>query len=338
MLDIYEMPEALSLNEVMLLVSKRVLITARSFSSTSNEPRKLLEDSGFELIWGGSGEPLSEEEMVERIQGIDAVIVGSDKMTANVIAAADRLKVISKHGVGIDNIDLKAATKRGIAVTIAPGSNNEAVAELTIGLLFAAVRKIPLADRIVRSGRWDRLVGYDIWGKNLGIIGMRSIGVEVAKRAKGLGMEIYYTDPQRNEIAENMYHCKRVDLKVLLGLCDFVSIHCPLTPSTRGLIGREELRLMKKEAFLINTARGGVVDEEALYEALQEGIIAGAALDVFNVEPPRGSRLLELDNVVVSPHMGSYTCESITKMSLLAAQNVRDILLGGNSDYQVNRV
>ncbi|MEW6424737.1 MAG: phosphoglycerate dehydrogenase [Bacillota bacterium] len=319
----------------MAACSKKVFVTALSFSRYAPEPKKLLEDQGLELVWNDKGRPLTEEEMIEAVmrhRPLQALLVGVDPVTERVMEAAPGLKVIAKHGVGMDNIDVAAAKSRGIIVTNAPGSNTQAVADLVWGLLLAVVRGIPLADRVTRQKRWDRVVGWEVWEKTIGIVGTGRIGLAVAHRARGFNMRILAYDPWPDTKAAGRLGITYTSLDDLLRGSDFVSLHAPLTRETYHLISEERLRLMKKEAVLINTARGELVDEEALYRALKNGWIKGAALDVFAQEPPADSPLLELDNVVVTPHIGAYTREANLKMGLAAARNIIKVLKGGKGD------
>jgi len=322
----------------MALVTKNILVTSLSFSKYSDEPKRLLEDHGFKIIWNERKRPLKEDEMVEEISNarpVFAIVVGVDPVTEKVMEAAPELKVIAKHGVGVDNIDLEAARKRGIVVTNAPGSNNQAVADLVWGLILAAAREIPKADRITRQGRWDRLIGCEIWGKTIGIIGTGQIGLAVARRARGFDMRILAYDQAPNMEAAEEIGISYTSLENLLKDSDVVSLHVPLTPETKNLIGERELNMMKKNAILVNTSRGEVVDEEALYRALKERRIKAAALDVFSQEPPHNCPLLELENVVVTPHIGAYTIEANYRMGMAVARSIIQTLKGERPGNEV---
>jgi len=288
----------------------------------------MLKDAGFEVMLNPKGRPLAEEELVEHVRDVVGLIVGIDRITATVLEKAPALRVISKYGVGVDNIDLAAATAKNVVVTITPGSNSVAVAELTIGLMIAAARRLAQADRSVREGKWSPIVGQEVYGKTLGILGLGKIGKEVAKRAVAFGMKVVAFDSIKDKEFAERHEIEYVELESLLTISDFVSVHLPLTPSTRRLIGEAELRKIKSGAILMNTARGGIVDEQALLRALKEGWIAGAALDVYEEEPPTNPELLRLSNVVLTPHMGSHTVEAIQRMSLQAVQNLLLALQG----------
>jgi glyoxylate reductase len=243
--------------------------------------------------------------------------------------SAPRLRIISQYAVGYDNIDVKAATERGIYVTNTPGVLTETVADFTMALMMAIARRVVEADKYIRQGKWKvgwhplYFLGTDLYGATLGIVGLGRIGSAVARRAKGFDMKILYYDVVRRENLEKELGAKFVDLDTLLKESDFVTLHVPLTPKTKDLIGERELKLMKPTAYLINTSRGKVVDEKALIKALKEGWIAGAALDVFYQEPtPPDNPLLELDNVVVAPHIASASLETRSRMAEIVAENL----------------
>ncbi|SMB97247.1 D-3-phosphoglycerate dehydrogenase [Thermanaeromonas toyohensis ToBE] len=308
----------------------KILITARVFGRYSREPFQILERGNCQIVpnpW--PGKKLKEAEMLSLVGNVDGIICGEDELTERVIAAAPQLKVISKFGVGVDKIDVAAATRRKIAVCNTPGANSESVADMTFCLLLGAARRIALADRQVRQGLWEPIVGLELWKKTLGIIGLGKIGKAVARRAKGFEMRIlaYDTCPDIDFIQKE--GIELVTLKELLSRADFISLHLPATPETKGLIGAEELALIKPGAILVNTARGDIIDEAALYTALKEGKLSGAGLDVFAEEPPNpSSSLFELPQVVVSPHSGAHTVEAIDRMGVMAAQNLVKVLKG----------
>lgn len=278
-------------------------------------------------------QPPPRDVYVEKIKDIDALVsLLSDKIDKELLEHAKRLKIIAQYAVGYDNIDIDACTERGIYVTNTPGVLSESVADLTIGLILAITRRIVEGDKFIRTGEWEKLgtawhpnlmVGMDLKGKVLGIVGMGGIGYEVAKRAKVFGLKIIYYDIVRKENVEKELGVEFYNLDDLLKVSDIVSLHVPLTKETYHLIGEKELKSMKQTAYLINTARGPVVDEDALYTALKEQWIAGAALDVFKKEPlPKDSKLLELENIVVTPHIGSAGKETREGMAILVAKNL----------------
>jgi len=283
----------------------------------------------------------SMEELKEMIGEYEGILIRSrTKLTADIISAAKKLKVIGRAGIGVDNIDLKAATEHGIIVVNAPGSNSLSVVELTIGQMISIARKLVKADAHVRSGEWKRkaFVGVELMGKTLGLIGFGRIGSEVAMRAQVFGMNVITYDPYvKREVAENM-GVRVVETKEeLLKESDFVSIHALLTDETRGLISAPEFGIMKDSAFIINCARGGIVDEKALYDALKNRKIAGAALDVYEHEPPVNSPLLELDNIIFTPHIGASTREAQQRAGTVAAEQMLTALRGERPRFLVNR-
>lgn len=302
-------------------VKKRVAITPRTFGR-DDEPVRLLRAAGFELVFNPYDRPLNEAEMAELLEEADAAIVGLDPVTERVLERASRLKVVSKYGVGLDNIDLEAARRRGVAVTNTPGTNSGAVAELAIGLMLDVARKISLSDREIRSGIWRRHPGFELAGKRLGLVGTGTIGREVAARIKGFGMEIVCYDKCPDPRWADRAGASYLSLEELFATSDVVSLHLPLTEETHHLVSDRLISLMKPTAILINTARGGIVDEEALLRALRERRIAGAGLDVFEAEPPGASPLCSLENVVLTAHIGAHTREAILAMGMAAARNV----------------
>jgi D-3-phosphoglycerate dehydrogenase len=315
----------------------RVLVTARIFGHLSDGSFDIFKKSGFEVVHNPyRGKRLLENELVELIGGIHALLTGVDQVTAKVIHAAEQLKVISKFGTGVDNIDVKAATQRGIIVTNAPGMNSDAVADMAFSLILAIARKVPFAFDQVKEGRWPLIVGTEIWRKTLGVIGLGQIGKRVAIRAGGFKMRVlaHEIDPDNKFVRE--HGIQLVPLNQLLQESDFVSIHVPLISETENLIQKDQLEMMKPTAFLINTARGGIVDENELYEALQSGKIAGAAFDVLQEEPPTERRLAELENFIITPHISPFTKEAIEKAERLSAQNIIDVLEGHFPPHIVN--
>ena len=277
---------------------------------------------------------LTEDELVQKVKDYDALVVRSaTKVTRRVIESGANLKVIARAGVGLDNIDVEAAKKRGIVVLNAPEAPAIAVAELVFALMLAFARRIPQADASMRAGRWEKkkLQGAELHGKTLGIIGTGRIGQAVAERAKAFGMKLLLFDIKPNQEFASRIGAEYVELKHLLAESDFVTIHVPLLPETKHMIGEKELALMKPTAVLINTSRGAVVDERALARALRSGQIAGACLDVYEREPPVGSPLLECTNTVLTPHIGASTVEAQRAAALIIASKLRGVLQGEKS-------
>jgi len=310
--------------------------TSPTFGYYAPGPVAYLKQHGCEVELAPQGKKLSEDELAAYAAGADAMVVGIEKITARVIEAGQKLKVIAKHGAGVDNIDMEAATRNGIVVTSAPGANSDAVADMTIGLFLALARRIPFADRSVKAGGWPRFAGTQLNGKTLGIIGVGQIGKKVAARAKGFDMRIVAYDVVQDADFASRFDARYLSLDEVLSESDFLSMHVPLTPATRNLIGARELGLMKNGAFLVNIARGGIIDEAALFSALQEKKIAGAALDVFAQEPPAGSPLLALDNLIATPHMGGYSMEALEETGMICVRTIVDVLEGRKPQFLNN--
>jgi len=313
----------------------KILITPRSFASISDKPINMLTEKGYVIQRNNTGRPYEKGEMLKLIRDVDGIIIGIDELSAETIKKANALKVISKYGTGLDNIDTNMATNKKIVVTNTPTANVNAVADLTFGLILSLARRIPEADKKMKSGKWEKIIGKSVWKKTVGIIGLGKIGKQVAKRAQGFEMNILVFDLIKDKKFALRYGMKYVNLEKLLQNSDYITIHIPLNDATRGMISYKELGKVKKEAFLINTSRGGIVDEEALYNALRNNNLRGAALDVYNNEPPRESPLKELDNVIMTPHIGAYTEEAIDNMSIQAAQNLIDVLEGREPQNRV---
>jgi len=287
---------------------------------------------------------LTREELIRGVSGKDSVIsLLTDKIDAQVMNSSKRLKVISNCAVGFDNIDLKAATERGIYVTNTPEVLTETVADLTWALILGVARRLVEADQFLRSGRWRGwapmlLLGNDVYNKTLGIVGLGRIGVAVAQRAKGFNMRILYYDTIRYEKVERELGLTYVSFENLLKEADYITIHVPLLPSTHHMIGERELKLMKPTAYLINTSRGPIVDENALFNALKNRTIAGAGLDVFEKEPiDKDNPLIGLENSILLPHVASGTIETRTAMANLAIENLMSVLQGKMPPSLVNR-
>lgn len=281
----------------------------------------------------------TKEELVGKIKNYDALIVRSQtKVTADIIEVADNLKVIGRAGVGVDNVDVEAATKKGIIVLNAPDGNTISTAELSIAMLMALARNIPQAHSSLKSGAWDRksFTGVEINGKVLGIVGMGRIGTEVAKRMLGMGMTVLAFDPFLSEEKADSLGVKLVDLDQIITQADFITVHTPLTAETKGLFGAKEFARMKKGVRLINCARGGIYDEAALAEAIKSGQVAGAAIDVYPVEPPTDRTLIDLPQVVVTPHLGASTREAQENVAVDVAIEVIKVLKGESFKNAVN--
>lgn len=275
---------------------------------------------------------LSVNELIDRIPGYNGLIVRSaTKVTKEVIEAAKNLKVIGRAGVGVDNVDVESATEHGIIVMNAPAGNTISTAEHTMAMMLALSRNVPQAFLSLKEGKWERkkFMGVEIFGKVLGVFGLGRVGTEVAKRAIGFGMRVVGCDPYVPPETAGRIGVELVDLKDLLTRADYVTVHVPLTSETRHFIGKKEFGRMKQGVRVINCARGGIIDEKALYEAIKKGKVAGAALDVFEEEPPHNNPLLELDEVVASPHLGASTEEAQVGVAVDIAHQMVDFFKNG---------
>lgn len=297
----------------------------------------------YELLISEVDRPLEKDELLEEIKDADALLcLLHDRIDEEVISEGKDLKVISNYAVGYDNIDVNAATKRGIAVTNTPGVLTDATAELAWALMMSVARHVARGDRYVREdlfSGWDPtlMIGSELKGKTLGIIGMGSIGTAVARRSMGFGMDVIYCNRSEKPEVEKELGAVKMSLEDLLKKSDFISLHVPLADETRGMIGWKELEMMKETAYLINTARGDVVNEEALIEALRSDRIAGAALDVYADEPYGANPdLYDLDNVALTPHLGSASFKAREDMAVMAAENIIDVLEGRETENIVN--
>jgi D-3-phosphoglycerate dehydrogenase len=301
----------------------KVLISALPFSMDKGESIPRLTEEGLEHFEIYGKNLMQEPEFLQHLETAEIIILGNAPRADDAfLDQAPRLQFIGKTGVGLDNVDLAAATRHGVVVFNTPGVNTRAVADHTFGLMLNLARKISVADRWVKAGRWEKLIGLEISQKRLGIVGLGAIGRAVVQRAKGFDMACAACEPFWPEAFARKYQVKRMDLNELLAWSDVVTVHCPLVPETRGLISARELRLMRPSSLLINTARGGIVDENALVRALEEGIIAGAGLDAFEQEPLQDSALLGLDNVLLTPHVAWLTREALQNMNLRIIEQV----------------
>jgi D-3-phosphoglycerate dehydrogenase len=288
-----------------------------------------LEGRGLQVHWlARPDEQLGGEELVRLLEQVEIYVVGNAKLPRKVIEASPQLRMIAKYGVGVDNIDLAVAKERGILVTNAPGANAISVAEMTLGMLLSLTRRLKESERTVREGGWRVTVGHEIYDRTLGIIGLGNIGKQVASRARAFGMRVI-----SNDIVEYTEFCREhkveaMGLEPLLEQSDVVTLHVPLTPLTRHMINEQRLWQMKRGALLLHTARGGVVDEQALYRALAEGQLAGAAVDVFEREPLGESPLRSLEQVILTPHVAGITYEAADRIARLTLVNVDAYLAG----------
>ncbi len=319
-------------------MSFRIFVASRSYSKYSDKTRQFLKENDCILEFNEIDRPYKEKDLLEIVAEYDGIIVGVDEVTDQVIKRGKKLKVIAKNGVGVDNIDLKAADEASIFVVNAPGTNSDSVADLALTLMLSLCRSIPLINEMTKEGRWKRKIGTELWEKKVGIIGTGDIGQRVAARLKGFNCQLLAYDINQEQEFARKHNVKYMELDDLLQKADFISLHLPLNKHTRNLIGERELGMMKKTAYLINTSRGGTVDEDALYNALKEGQIAGAACDVFAEEPPGQHKLFELENFIATSHIGAFTYETNERTGMKIARNLVRALKGERPDNVVNNV
>ena len=311
-------------------MSWKILVTARTINEVGRDAVALLQKAGCEVMIAPKLGPLKSEDLLPQLQGKDAALISPDQFNAEVLAspAAANLKIISRWGVGYDSIDIAAATKQGIVVAYTPGFLNETVADYTFALLLTLARRVHEAHQMMERGEWKLLWGGDVFGKTLGIVGCGRIGQAVAKRAAGFNLRLLGYDVAPNPDAEKL-GIQFVSFDELLAKSDFVSLHCALTPQNQGLFDEKAFRKMKRDALLINTARGALVNEPALVQALREKLIGGAALDVFAKEPlPADHSLKNIPNLLLSPHMAPCGRETGQRVSMAAAQAIVDAMHG----------
>ena len=312
---------------------------------TSNIPKKIYDDldKHFEISYHDSNVPLKKEEIIEIIKGQDALLCPlSDKIDKEVIDAGDNLKIIANYGAGFDNIDIDYAREKGIVVTNAPApASAVSTAELAFGLMLTAARKIVSGDKVTRAGEFygwrpTFYLGSQLKGKTLGIIGLGNIGKNLAKRARAFEMKVVYYSRTRKEDFEKEFDIEYLDRDEVIRSADFLSLHTAFVPDLRHMISKKELEMMKKSAILINASRGPIIDEDALADALIENVIAGAALDVYEYEPRVNDKLMDLDNVILAPHLGNATFEARLEMGENAKDNLIDFKNGKNPKNKVN--
>jgi D-3-phosphoglycerate dehydrogenase len=323
--------------QIKTLSECRVLVTPTTFGKEDPSLRSTLEKTVGEVVYNPVARPLRSPELLLLAKDADGYIAGLDQIDSSVIEAAGRLQVIARYGVGIDQVDVRAATQRGIVVTNTPGANSVAVAELAIALMLALGRRICRADQATRSGEWPRYSGVGLRAKTVGLVGFGAIGREVASRLKAFGCRIAVADPCVGPDCMDTYAVQLVPLEELLASSDFISLHASLNASTSRLVDHGFLKKMKKGAFLVNTARGELIDEDALCDALEKGHLAGAALDCFREEPPAPDHpLLRFPQVIVTPHTGSHTDEATNTMGWMSLRDCLAVLSGERPTHVVN--
>lgn len=316
------------------------LVVSRSFGVVPTG-EAILTDGGFEVHRvGEEHQPLDAQKMVQLVatENPDVIICGAQPINKYVLAASKKLRMVMMHGIGIDHIDVDAATARGIVVANAPGTNTAAVADLTIATMLAMLRSLCTANQSTKNGEWNRYIGHELGGMTVGVIGTGRIGSEVVRRLHGFAPRVLAYDPVQNPDLVVKYNVHYVPLRELLKASDIITLHVPLTDKTKKMIGRREFELMKESAYLINTARAELVDEPSLYEFLKARRIAGAAIDVFAMEPPQSSPLLQLDNVLATPHMGAHTYEAMERMDRVCAETIIDTFRGKRCSNVLNPV
>lgn len=302
----------------------------------------VLRDAGIEVKINPEDRPLSREELLAEVSRAEAVLcLLTDRIDAEVFDAAPEIKGFANYAVGFDNLDVPEATKRGVPLSNTPGVLTDATADLAWALLFGVARRVVESDTVMRRGEWKgwgplQFIGGDITGRTLGIVGAGRIGTAVALKSRGFNMSVLYSGKRTNEVLETSLGASRVSFETLIAESDFVSVHVPLNESTRHLIDSSVLAAMKDSAYLINTSRGPVIDEAALVEALRNGAIAGAGLDVYENEPIPMAGLVDLPNVVVTPHVGSATHETRDAMGMMAARNILAMLAGEKPETCLN--
>lgn len=303
----------------------QIFVSTSSFGKVDSKPLDLLKESGVAFFTNPHGRTLTEEEAAEFLEEVDGLIAGTEPLTRSVLARAKRLKVISRCGTGVDNIDLEAASEFGIAVKATATAHIAAVAELTVGAMFALLRHIPQSDRAVRDGIWKKSIGRLLQGRTVGIVGLGKVGKAVVRALEPFQVSALAYDPVPDWEFAKAHGVQYTTLSALLQAAEIVSLHLPYAPELRHLIDRERLSEMRRGAYLINTARGGLVDEEGLCDALQSGKLAGAFVDTFETEPYRGP-LLDAPGVILSPHVGAYARESRLSMETEAVYNLLEVL------------
>jgi D-3-phosphoglycerate dehydrogenase / 2-oxoglutarate reductase len=314
----------------------KVLVTSKSFGRQAPEALRLLQEHQFEIAWASKGSPTAAEIAAE-IPGCDALVVGNDTVDAGVFAAGDRLRLVHMHGTGLDGIDVRAASARGVLVANAPGANRNAVAELTVALMLVAARGVAHHLEVVKAGRWERRAGREVSGKTVGVLGLGNIGKRIVELLAGFGVRVVAYEP-RPDGAWVAAHGVRLVAgpDEVFQLADFLVLALPLNDETRNLVDVRRIGLMKRDAYLVNTARGGLIDETALAAAVKEGRLAGAALDAFSQEPLPADSVLRVPGIVLTPHLAATSIETAAAVSNIVARNLVGVLVHGDRRCAVN--
>ncbi len=315
----------------------KILITSTSFGRQDETPLELLRSKGYEITWNETGKPLDAGNLLAKLDGCAGVIAGLDYFSADVFYGVTELKVVARYGVGVDRVDLDAAKKAGVIVTNTPSANSDSVADLTVGLLLSTARRIVEAHNQTMAGQWPKTFGVSLFQKTVGLIGLGRIGARVAKRLQGFDCRVLVCDPFIDEETASQFGCEKVDLDTLLTESDFLSLHTPATTETNGMINRDTLAKMKPTAILVNTARGELVVEDDLLDALKSGKLFGAAIDAHISEPPQAEKFEEVPNLIVTPHIGAYTPEALFNMAMDSANDLIAVLEGRQPLHRVSK-
>lgn len=314
----------------------RLLVTPTSYGSMDPSLKTELESQVAEVVYNTTGQPLSSEQLQQLLPGMDGMIAGLDAIDEAALASATDLKVIARYGVGVNNVDLAVAQARDIVVTNTPGANSKAVAELTVALMLALLRPLIQGAQKTKEGEWPRMNGYSLAGRTVGLYGLGFIGREVARRLAGFDCQLQAFDIEQDADFAQEFQLSYVSREALISSSDLISLHVPSNKQTRGMVDAEFLGQMKRGSWLVNTARGDLVDEAALGHALRAGQLGGAALDVFRQEPPdRDNPLLGLENVIATPHMAAHADSATNNMGRMALDECLRVLTGQQPKYQV---
>jgi len=327
-----------ALNKIMINLKQfNILVTPKSYGANNIALKTDLENYVCEVTYNQLGRPYSESDLIKVIPYVDGYIAGLDEINERVINAATRLKVISRYGVGIDRVDIEAATAKGIIVTNTPGTNSASVAELTVGLILSILRKICELNNLTKSGKWVFMNTSSIKNKNVGLIGLGAIGKETAKRLQAFDCNILAYDPFVNEAESVESKVEMCSLDTLISKSDVISLHIPSTPATYKFINQSFISKMKRGAVLINTARGELMDNDAIVQALESGQLGGLALDAYNREPPDfNDPIFTFNQVIATPHTGAHTDDATNSMGRMALENCMTALRGELPDHIVN--
>lgn len=303
-------------------MNQRILVTPRSLTAEPHPEVERLRDLGFEIVYSSAGVMPTEQELMRLVPDCVGWLAGVEPVTAKIIAVAEQLKVISRNGVGVDNLPIETLNQRGVQVMVAEGANSLGVAELTIGMIFSAMRSIPLTDAGIKSGGWPRVRGAEVRGRTIGIIGCGAIGREVARMAIALGARVIAFDPARPNLDLPSASFAYGEVDEIVAQADILSLHCPLPRDGSALLTKERLAMCRHGQVIINTARSKLIDEAALIEALEDGRVGAYATDVFDEEPPTSLTLASHRRVIATSHIGGFTSESVERATRIAADNL----------------